>query len=456
MSLATHNQAPQAQPPIPQFEYPGWQYDPKYTEPTGRRQTPLDALEAEALPVYYLKPTAHGETGNEGGQDRLAEKAMLETFRNELLYGPRNEDGSPHEMFIPTAYGIARELGDRQLLRQDTTGKIGTALETTRKAGRPEHYLYGKDGGGAYHHSGRKELGLDRHMLNPDRVQEQLAAEGLELKHPADLKLLLTLRSTGHEAGHALLSGISHYLVAKKEELVKTLGRSIDHDEELRGMPATEAFLTKHPELGFTGDQTVDKYIREEQFAEGYCKLVLRRALQTLEYDDRSADRLAALITDVSYIETERAQGANQIDILGTNRPGEDFMAALTEDPATDYYEGDLGYTLPLSETELVEQLRELGDVVERGGSFAFHIDEEWYRQVKLNQSPAVKQHLETLKARRQAALEGKPALHSAWYQPAQTHESASKGAEAPVRRGHKIMRHLGALLVRARRSKKP
>jgi hypothetical protein len=343
----------------------------------------------EPTPIHYQNSVVTRELGDEN-----KELALLENLRRELVFG------APTDERVNSTYSVVRNIGDVELYAADV--EVGGLLDATRMGSLPSWFqaeLSDTKGNIVGRHSeAEKVLGIDFNHLNDvsKNLVATLEAKGTPLKQASDAYLAVYMHVTGHETGHAILSGISRF-----EHTISVAPKQANI--------ATRTFLGKRPEKGFTGNWETDVQIREEQFAEGYAQMVVLKTLKLLGYEEEQALAIIELSAP-GYSWEVTAEGQHQIDHIekvGAEAPIDKVMAAAVDDDEAlvnshQNYRGELGYSAPLTKEEIVEQLVETSKLLKVGEFDQINPDvHDWEAKVKVGQSEEVRKHIEMLRDKR-------------------------------------------------------
>lgn len=380
----------------------GWQE----VEPEPLRHT-VSTLDYELQGTYFTRPP---ESSTEA-----PETTLLTRLRSTLAWAPKSPD------LLKSGYYIAREIGDAALSHADAeTGPVGevlSLLDRARQDSHPKEFSY-KAGNTAHHEAsfGGGHIAIGEVFSSDTKsVEDRLRERNIELLNPEDSTLFLFLQGMGHEAGHAVAAGVS-------DQIDRALGLGPDVGPENR-IPqlASRVYLAKHPEFGFTGDWETDVRIQDERFSEGYKRLVILKSAEYLGYESDKAEQIADLF---GYTPAMHArEGHSQLDHISTvvKDRAEGRITPITsllpegaqrdkDNPHDAGYDnpGDLGYNLPLTTEQLVDQLREIKDILLgkdkllRVGPSSY---EGWSQNVHTNQDPSITQYLSDMQNRRSDVL---------------------------------------------------
>lgn len=334
------------------------------------------------LPSYFLADTSPGEEAVD----------IMNHLRSELLFAELNKDR------IEVLHNVARIMGDNALLRADTTGRANSLLQATRYQSIPFVYEELQPESGSYmvgmHVEGGQGFKLDLKRLDQvaKGIQSSIETKAIPLKHAADAYLLAYLYVASHEAGHAVLSGISRF--RKVDSYVpKTMNRI-----------ATRTYLSRHPEKALTGHWDTDIAIQEERFSEGYAREATAFAFSQLGYEREDIENIFGHIEAGSN--DWLGDPVHQIDVIdrvGAEKSMADVAKELSDgSQQLDSYLGGLGYFMPLSMSELIDQLHDTETAIKTHDASAFDVEKtNWEASVRQQQSAETKQRINTLRARR-------------------------------------------------------
>lgn len=372
--------------------------------------TNLDVL--EHVPVHYYR-TPGAEAAIEAGD---VETAQLIGLRSEIQWS--RGEGVPSSL-----YAVARTIGDFELY--SASDEISTILDSSRFMGSPWEYdnvIDSKEGVVKVvgsHDAGHLKVDVESIYGIAADLRGELMSKGIKERTVGDAELAVGLHIGAHESAHALLYGVGR------------LVKSIDFD---RGDPnhvtderllATKVYLGQHPEQAISGNWNADVAIHEERFAEGYGQMVAKRALTLLGYSDNEIGVfIDAIAPAAGFAQVE--QGKHQIDhidAVSADRSAATIVKSIDEAAAKrthQDYEGDLGYSLPLSKEDLVAQLVDTSESIRTRNAHGYasaHPDTtKWHENVGKLQSAETKDLIREMKAERIATLVprvGKSALRA-------------------------------------------
>lgn len=305
----------------------------------------LEELQAKkSHPVYGNVSQFFSETqGAYWGTDPQADQLLLTRLRDGLVHGEMSPEQGRN------LFDMAQHIAEAELTDAagEASGVVSGLIELARFYSRPLEFTAEDDpeSNGIFYQSHRK-MGLNFENLNQTAkaLAKEAEKEEFEWKDRRDAYLLAFLHTGAHEAGHALLNGISIAAIKSDVSIRK------------KGLMASRVHIQKHPEMGITGDLEADVRTHEERFAEGYALLVLRNAFSTLGYSDEEVSKLLSMMTfrkDDEFSDEEVRQGA-------------------------------LGYSRPLSQDDMVGELVELDGLIkdQRFGHQIIQL-EYWKEQVE-------------------------------------------------------------------------
>jgi hypothetical protein len=322
---------------------------------------------------------------------------LVNTLRKEITDGPDDE------VLTVGIMATARVLADHELAISDKTDKaqvlldstiyeslvgLGTSYDTegTLSYG-PAHYAEYEDG----RHVHASPEGVEGYA---SLVQQAAKKYDITLRHPADARLFGYTQMAGHEAGHALLGGIS---VAIREKNGEPFSRGV----------AVRHYLGAHPDQGFTGNWDVDVAIFGERFAESYGNLAARGMMAAAGYSPFDSEMLMKAFDRSPDISGE--PGNNQIDHLSLSNHLMGPHDRVTDKKSVHALNlGRFGYELPLFRRQMVAVLTELHDA-------AFSVEDTsahdpwpagWEHDVLVFQHPDIKAHIKQIKKSRHDALQ--------------------------------------------------
>jgi hypothetical protein len=194
-------------------------------------------------------------------------------------------------------------------------------------------------------------MGIDIHQAyrsgeSRQAISKKLEEAGVEVK-PQDLSLLIMLHTTAHEAGHMIQGGINSYLPQQADENFRPV---IDVDATAKHM------LVTNPEFGQTGNLETDARILNERFAEGYGLIVLSRAAELLGYDVRTIQALVEATKNPEDV-YESLQHMQEVT-------ADKSLHAVLKEKGSDAYDGEAGYTMPLTPEQLVVELERVDELL--------------------------------------------------------------------------------------------
>lgn len=351
---------------------------------------PNKYYDVEKLPGYYKRSLLTPENGN----DDTTLGRLVHSFRDELLFAANTSDK------LGNAYKVARNIGDKLLLDRGDS-KITAILDASRWDARPNAFFIndGVDGEG---YIGRHSERLKQMELSDAGIREStkylennMRSASVEILNPSDPELFTVLRVVAHEAGHALLAGISKMIVSVSRDMPQT--------EVL----ATRLFLTSHPELAFTGDLQTDIATHEERFAEGYGQMVVDAVAAEIGYDETARKELKKIFDDHTAV-SKAPQGTHAYDLIADVGAGKTLVDVGKEN-GMEMYRGDLGYSTALSPVEVAEQVHILSSMIsgkQMDKDTVLMPDEAWHRLVKARQSQTTKDVIARQLAFRRSAVD--------------------------------------------------
>jgi hypothetical protein len=360
-------------------------------------EVPLAKSEATHFPFTH---TAVAEAARSGDDDSL--RTMLETIRQELNFAEQDEG------MVATLYDASRLMGDTALYKADTTQSVVRLLDYTRYWARPASFNVMDEG---EHLDGVVDsYGMALRFGGIEKTANDLSLNvvrnNVELKNPSDAYVVSAVHIAGHESGHAILNGVGQVVRSRMP-----VGEN-DRDQRLL---ATGLFLKDNPEYGLTGNWETDVWIQEERFAEGYGLLAVSKTLELLGYSQEEASVFIDALTSGDNMMLP--EGLHQIDHVDNVSANKSIIETLeaggvnreTQKEHGQDYRGQLGYDLPSSSVELVEQIRKLHDYITQDnleGVYEIPNPNEWEEAVHAQQAEELKAYIVVLKAKRQEALE--------------------------------------------------
>jgi hypothetical protein len=263
---------------------------------------------------------------------------LVDHLRDEIRWG----DGAGRAQ---TAYYVGRALADRTL--PNPARAFVNSLEHWSV---PLETSYGEvivPGSGGSYAEDKRHLNIGEKGLEDLATVIEHTAEkaGVRFPSPNDAKVLSLVALGAHEGAHALLVGISGALS------IRTGQRDPFH--------ASGTYTTHHPEQGLTGNFESDKRINEERFAASYQLLAAKECLAAMGIQGRGASRILKSLVNTQSILLGEA-GASQIDHLhsASHETAPEELAARGEKARY----GMLGYSIPLTEKEIIQELTFLGE----------------------------------------------------------------------------------------------
>ncbi len=338
----------------------------------------------EPLPYSYTGEDKSPNLKVQLFRDKGMLRAMLENLRDDYIFSPETGSG-----ILEHAYRLARNIGDSELSAFDSKGVVMKLLEATRSLSRPKPYegfYHGKatefDGPVlGYHREKTKEIGVYSNSLFEEakNLKEFMLGRGIELKSPADAQVVALMNTVAHESGHNLLAGIS-------EALRGRLGGDLQQRRQL----ATEYFVGRRVDVALTGNFSTDVASHEERFCEGYAALVTDRVLESLEYNASERAVVFSYFWDKTGITYEKP-GDHPID-YADSLDAKNSLVTIGKEIGQKFSLGALGYSMPLSPAEIVEQLQFLDVAVAGKVPLESYIDmrlhpELWKHVVKKEQA---------------------------------------------------------------------
>jgi hypothetical protein len=287
----------------------------------------------DRVPGYYVE----GVRPEKSSDDNLA--GILRHMGNELNFG------SPEKFpeTIENAYSVARNIGDAVI--GNVSPEARALLDGTRPYGIVTRTS--SDGPASVHEWNREGFS-NQPVLNVDvesvfgnaTERRQLLANyealGVQVK-PEHASLLHFLKLVSHEAGHLIQFGVGSHM-----DTANSGGKSgYDHMSSIA--------LKLHPEVATTANHYTSLRVHNERFAEGYSNIVMKEAVRALGYtDDESAKIMRAVGFQEQASETE--QYLNEVTPDKT-------LTDIGKEKGISLYEGDLGYSMPLSLDQVVADL---------------------------------------------------------------------------------------------------
>lgn len=357
---------------------------------------------------YYLEQIPdlyHDAIKGHERDEQEADRIMLETLREELIEAPITPE------LVINLYSVARNMGDVELFAADPEHEVGGLLDASRADSRPKKFfvLDGVHGGAHSESEGNFGINLENQQEAAGQLRNIVEKKGFEVKHPGDLFLFINLAIAAHEAGHAILGGIS-----KTQKRMMERG-AVAEDAIIL---ATKTYLKHNPQQAFTGNWETDVAIHEERFAEGNAQLVIEKAMRLLGYSDEEVALLESHVSEMNRLKASyHPEGEHQLDYLdqlGAATSAKDAMVvAHGKDDYVDplqRYNGELGYYAPLTKEEMVAQLKATNKLVlAQDYSATTQSPVEWEQVVRQQQSGQVKGLLAGMKAQRAASLAEEP-----------------------------------------------
>lgn len=328
--------------------HPVAENDANYQPLTAEERSEIGAV--EPLPVSYIGTETRGINQNIAkNREKGPLKGVLETLRQELAFDSKESPGP-----LEHGYRIIRNIADVKFSKMDGTGKVLSLLSASRSNSRPtkyEGFQMAEDGEGrslGWHSEANRSIGITReHWL---QESEQLLAamgnKGIKLNSEGDHQLIAFMNTLAHETGHNVLAGISGML----RERNGTLNGSSSNI-------ATASYMKDNPNRAITGNWQTDVKTHEERFSEGYAGFVMDSILGSLGYDKKAKMAILSYFWDKTAV-TQEVAGRHVVDMID-EVSGDKSLADVAKEKGfeSSIANGDLGYTMPLTPQEMLEEL---------------------------------------------------------------------------------------------------
>jgi hypothetical protein len=365
-----------------------------------------DALPLPLLPLDTQEPLPP-HYANQHEIDGYAEptvESMAFALRDDI----KDTAAVPRDWLVYRAYSVARQVGDSLLDAIDGTGTVRELLDSTRSDARPTEMkldaTLSESTAGTYSRHLGGELSVRAGALQANsNVKKFLKDKHVELQDPSDIEVLKLVHIVAHEAGHAMLGGISTKIESELKDVTPTGSMVGDYN-----VLASQLYLAEHPEEAFTGRWGNDVMIQEERFAEGYGQLVTGIVIDALGYQGKDKARLLDVLTLSEDFTGEH--GSNQIDYLHQKIGSVAlFTEVSTSASESQKYPGHLGYAKPLKPSQMVRELKELAEASKQIESLPSGDLSEWNETVSdTRQKWGIRRHLKNLQRARSDVLHPK------------------------------------------------
>lgn len=347
------------------------------------------------------------------------ERALLTRLRGEVAFNP------DREALLANAYGVARNVADIAISQHGANGtEAFSVMHEARYYSRPRKWSINETENLGSHDRRSNTLAVNHDaILKAGHAHNRTQIENaISLRHEGDSQLLSFLSTFGHEVGHTVLAGNSSLL------------ESMGYERNDSRLTSSAKYMTMHPEQGFTGNLTNDTWIHEERFAEGYGRLVVSRAMEVLGY---TSDEVAQVM-DAIHMQPDVTgpAGQNQVDYVRNVNFGASIGVQIAsshpEAHRNQVYEGALGYALPLTLDEIVNQLAEMCEVCK--AETIKEVAHEDYGVAEAARDPKVEAYVQELEKARAEYKNGKQVSPEEAVQPRHTRIAKAVGKKTLAR----------------------